>query len=231
MREQAQMMVDALAANLRERFGVTAGTHVAGGALLQAIDQAADANASDLLVLGARGASLLRHMVLGSTAERLVSTFSRPMLVVKRAPAADYRRVLVPVDFSETSLPALQLAHALAPEAVLVALHAYEAPFEGKLRVAGVEDAALQQYRDGARSEAQEKMDALLSQAALPVHAVRRALVHGPAVRSILEHEQEFDCELVVMGRQGGSRADDMLLGSVSRRVLVEAESDVLVLP
>jgi nucleotide-binding universal stress UspA family protein len=204
---------------------------VADGPLLQAIGTAAHDLEADLLVLGARGASTLRHFVLGTTAARLVDTFTRPLLVVKRPALAEYRSVLVPVDFSEASLPALQLARAVAPRARLVLLHAYQAPFEGKLRVAGVEDQYLQEYRDHALAEAQEQMGDLCERAGLPRHGSYQVFAHGPAVRSILEQEDDQDADLVVVGRQGQSRIEDMLLGSVSRRVLAEADADVLVLP
>lgn len=230
IREQAQMLVDALAATIRERHGVDAATHVSGAPLLQAIDEAAANLSADLLVLGARGSSMLRHLVLGSTAARLLDRFTRPVLVVKRPAAADYRCVLVPVDFSDASLPALKLARAVAPRARLVLMHAYEAPFEGKMLVAGVEDRYLQEYRDRARAEAQDRMAQLCARAGLPGMPVQ-AVVHGPATRRILEEEDDQDCDLIVLGRQGQSRVEDMLLGSVSRRVLAEAEADVLVLP
>lgn len=230
IREQARMLVDALAATIRERHGVDAATHVSGAPLLQAIDEAAATLSADLLVLGARGSSMLRHLVLGSTAARLLDRFTRPVLVVKRPAAADYRCVLVPVDFSDASLPALQLARAIAPRARLVLMHAYEAPFEGKMLVAGVEDHYLQEYRDRARAEALDRMAQLCARAGLPGMPVQ-AVVHGPATRRILEEEDDQDCDLIVLGRQGQSRVEDMLLGSVSRRVLAEAEADVLVMP
>lgn len=231
MREQAKMLLDALAGTLRERYGIAVRTQVATGPLLPAIEDAASESAADLLVLGGRGTSMLRHMVLGSTAERLVSNFSRPLLVVKRMPAADYRRVLVPVDFSHASLPALHLARAVAPGALLVVMHAYEAPFEGKLIVAGVEEGHLQEYRGRARAEAQQRLAALCADAGLAEGEHRQVVAHGAAARCVLEQEDEQDCDLIVLGRQGQSRVDDMLLGSVSRRVLTDAEADVLVMP
>jgi nucleotide-binding universal stress UspA family protein len=230
MREQTRMLLDALATRIRERHGVEAATHVAGGPLLRSITELASTVAADLLVLGARGASMLRHLVLGSTAARLLDGFRQPMLVVKRAAAADYRGVLVPVDFSEASLPAVQLARAVAPGARLVLMHAYEAPFEGKLRVAGVEDRYLQEYRDRAHAEAQAKMDDLRARAGLGDDCLV-VLVHGSPSEHILELEDDQDCDLIVMGRQGQSVTEDLLLGSVSRRILAESEADVLVLP
>jgi nucleotide-binding universal stress UspA family protein len=231
IQEQTAMLMDALAITVRERHGVEVVTHVASGALLEAIEEKASAVDADLLVLGARGASMLRRLMLGSTAARLVSRFSRPILVVKRMPAAEYRRVLVPVDFSDASLPAVQIARAVAPAARLFLLHAYEAPFEGKMSVAGVEKKYVEDYRRRARTEAEANMAGLCVKAALPPRTATTELVHGGAVQGILEHEEDQDCDLIVIGRQGQSPMEDMLLGSVSRRVLAESEADVLVVP
>jgi nucleotide-binding universal stress UspA family protein len=174
---------------------------------------------------------MLRHLVLGSTAARLVSSFSCPLLVVKRAAAAEYRRVLVPVDFSDASLPSVRLARAVAPQARLILMHAFEAPFEGKLRVARIGEKYLEEYRRRARAEAQASMTDLCSSAGLPAGANASVLVHGAAAPQILELEDDEDCDLIVAGRQGKSRAADIVLGSVSRRLLAESEADVLVVP
>lgn len=231
LREQTQMLVDALAATVRERHGVDAGTHVVSGPLLQSIADTAARLEADVLVLASRGASMLRHLTLGSTAARLLDGFGRPMLVVKRAPAAAYRSVLVPVDFSEASLPALQLARAIAPGARIVPMHAYEAPFEGKLMMAGIADHYLDEYRRAAHAEAHAAMVDLCERAALPGPAGQPVLAHGSPSERILAQEDEQDCDLIVMGRQGQGEAEDLLLGSVSRRILAESEADVLLLP
>jgi nucleotide-binding universal stress UspA family protein len=231
IREQEQMLVEALVVTLEQRFGVKAGARVVEGTVPAALAEAADATSADLLVLGVRGSSVLRRFVLGSTAERLVGRFPRPLLVVKRAPAADFCSVLVPVDFSDASLPARQMAHAVSPAGRYVAMHAYEAPFEGSLFRAGVDDEYLQHYRTQAQAEAQERMAALVQQSGVPAQQVAQVLVHGPASVRILEQEQEQDIDLIVIGRQGQRPVDDLLLGSVSRRVLAESDADVLVLP
>jgi pyruvate/2-oxoglutarate dehydrogenase complex dihydrolipoamide acyltransferase (E2) component len=70
----------------------------------------------DLLVLGARGTSFMRHLMLGSTAERLVRKSNRPLLVVRQPPHERYRRVIVALDFSPSSLAALELARAVAEQ-------------------------------------------------------------------------------------------------------------------
>lgn len=232
---ESQVAADALtevrrlAESLQQQYQVQPTTHVEHGALLRQIEARADASAADVLVLGARGASFMRHLLLGSTAERLVRRASRPMLVVKQPPRDPYRRLLIPVDFSPASLPACACALALAPRAEFVLLHAFEVPFEARLRSAGVQDETLRRYREIAHSQADRAMHAFLAAAGLQSAAVNALVLHGDASSLIVEQEQERDCDLVVIGKHGESMVDDFLLGSVTKHVLQEAQGDVLV--
>ncbi|KZE35173.1 nucleotide-binding universal stress UspA family protein [Crenobacter luteus] len=218
-----------LAEELHVRYGVAAGVRIANGAIPQEIHEAARKTGTDLVVLGARGASFMRHLLLGSTAERMVRKIRHPMLVVKQPPHDAYRRVLVPVDFSASSLPALRLARAVAPAAHIVLLHAFDVPFEGKLRLAGVDDGAIGHYRTAARQDALQKMARLADAAGLAPGEATPTVLHGDAWLRILEQEQEQDCDLIAMGKHGESMLEDMLLGSVTRHVLANAQSDILV--
>jgi len=95
------------AAGILERHGISSDIHVASGTLIKALAGHADATGADLIVLGFCGASLMRHLLLGSTAERLATKAPCPMLVVKNNTGLEYRSVLIPVDFSPVSLPSL----------------------------------------------------------------------------------------------------------------------------
>ena len=218
-----------LAANLLKHHGVAAGVQVASGPLLPELIGHADTISTDLLVLGARGSSFMRHLLIGSTAERMVRKTRWPMLIVKQPPHEPYRTLLVPVDFSPFSLRALRNAQAVAPGADVVLLHAFEVPFESKLRFAGIEDELLARYRIAARQEALAKLRELRDEVGLPLERTRLIVVHGDASRNIIEQEQEQDCDLIVMGKHGESVLEDLLLGSVTKHVLAESQGDVLV--
>lgn len=97
--ERAREELVRLAASAGEPLGIAPGIHLAAGTVLAAILDHADAIDADLLVLGARGESFMRHLLLGSTAERLLRKTRRPILVVKQTPIDNYRRILVPVNF------------------------------------------------------------------------------------------------------------------------------------
>ncbi len=221
--------VQALAAEMAERYGMAAEVHLTVGTVLTEIASHADAIDAGLIVLGARGAGFMRELLLGATTERVLRTTVRPLLVVKQIAHERYRRALVPVDFSPRSRAALQLVQLVAPAAELVLLHAFEVPFEGKLRYAGVEESALSSLRVSAKREATRRMNELVASAGVDPDRVRRIVLHGEASMQILEQEQEQDCDLIVIGKRGQGMLGELLLGSVTKHVLAQSACDVLV--
>lgn len=219
-----------LAGELLERHGVSAELHLGSGAVSGEIASQADALDADLLVLGARGAGLVHDLLLGSTTERVLGRIARPLLAVRRPAEQDYRRVLLPVDFSPRALRAIQAAQLLAPQAELVLLHAYEVPFEGRLRHAGIGEDELAELRARARRDAEERMAALLASSGLPDAQLQSLLLHGDACVRILDQQGLHDADLIVIGKRGQGAVEELLLGSVTRLVLAQAPCDVLVL-
>ncbi|MBI4293797.1 MAG: universal stress protein [Betaproteobacteria bacterium] len=218
-----------LAAALLKRYGVSVGTRVVAGALLAELAQEVDAKATSLLVCGARGESFARHLLLGSTAERMLSRAKCPILVVKQVVHEPYRTLLVPVDFSPSSLPAIRNAQLIAPHAKIVLLHAFEVPFEGQLRYASVDEDTIEHYRLIAKQEALQKLQALNEEAELPSDAALILVIRGDPMLRIIQQEQEQNCDLIVMGKHGANVIEELLLGSVTKRVLAESQCDVLV--
>lgn len=210
---------------------VVAEAMTVSGAPLATIIERANALDADLLVLGAHGSDFLRHLALGSMASRLLRKTTRhPVLVVKQVPHEDYRRLLIPVDFSPVSAQAIRFARQLAPAADIVLLNAFEAPFEGKLTYAGVDETVIRRYREAAREEAWHRMRHLAVQAGLDIGDYTPLLMHGDPSQQIIEQEQERDCDLIVMGKHGQHVMEELLLGSVTKHVLAESQGDVLVI-
>ncbi len=223
-RRQLRQLASELTSVRRVEFDIEA----AAGSAPDEIVRAAERVDARLLVLGARGAGFLRRLVLGTTSQRLVRRTDRPLLVVRQTAARSYRRVLVAVDFSPHSRDALILARRVAPDARLVILTVFDVPFEGKLRFAGVDEAIVEIYRQRARERALRQLHALAHEAGLSPAQWELCVVEGNASRRIVEQEQSRDCDLVVLTPHGQSAAADLLLGSVTRHVLVEGHVDVL---
>lgn len=207
--------------------GADATARVEQGEVLPAI--LAAAARAGVLVVGARGASPLRDMILGSTAERLLGRCRAPVLVVRRPAKGPYRRAVVAVDFSPHSLAALGLAMRLAPRADIVLVHACALPFEGKLRLAGVDEERLREYRAHSRREALGDMASMVASLDGERHRLSHAVSYGHPPVLVLAKARQLRADLVVIGKRGRSATEDLLLGSVTRHVLADATCDVLV--
>lgn len=226
----ARTRLQELATELGRNEGLNVQTRLSIGHPVEQITRHAQEVQADLLVTGTRGAGFFRGVVVGSTAERIAKRSGRPVLMVRQLPHEPYRRILVPVDFSEWSLAAIRLAQQVAPQATLVLMHAVEVPFEGKMRLAGVADDVVMHYRSAAQREAQQRLSALAAEAGLAPEQVRLSTPEGAEPwMLIVQEEQERDCDLVVIGRQGRHAIDEFLLGSTTRMVIADGAVDVLI--
>src|SRR5574341_335341 len=124
------------------KLGLTVTQREVLGIPSQRINEAAHETKADLVVLGTHGRTGLEHILLGSTAERVVRGAPCPVLTVRIAyqpgrkavagetggmPVA-IRSVLVPVDFSDCSLEAWEYAVQVAKlfKATVTLLHVLE---------------------------------------------------------------------------------------------------------
>jgi nucleotide-binding universal stress UspA family protein len=153
------------------------------------------------------------------------------VLVVKQLPRDDYRSVLVAVDFSPVSAQAIRIAKAWAPAAHLVLLHAFELPYEGKLAFAGVDEQVIRHYVTTASETRRKRLHDLAAAAGLTPTEYSARVCHGDPSQQIVAMEQEYDCDLIVVGKHGTHIAEELLLGSVTKHVLAQSQCDVLVIP
>lgn len=81
--------------------GISASTRIETGPPSEAIVAAALTEAVDFIVLGTSGRSGLAHVLLGSTAERVISRAPCPVLAVRSTGGTEMalKRILVPIDF------------------------------------------------------------------------------------------------------------------------------------
>jgi nucleotide-binding universal stress UspA family protein len=82
VKTDAEQQLGALAVQLREK-GLTAETAVCEGYAATVIVEEAAARDVDLIVIGTHGLSGLKHLLLGSIAERVVQKAPCPVLTVK----------------------------------------------------------------------------------------------------------------------------------------------------
>lgn len=197
---------------------------------VQAIGDAAEEHAADLIVMGTHGHSGLKHAFLGSITERTIRSVDRPVLAVKedtQNAKEKITRILLPVDFSVHSDRAVEVAAGLANRlaASVNVVHAFGLPRDYTPYASHL-GTDLEENIQECASERLDSIRARFEKSLVPVTLhFRRGL---PSV-VIAETADETGCQLIVMGTRGNSGLSHVLLGSVAERTLRTAPCSVLV--
>jgi len=213
------------------RSGMTVETLVREGDVVHAVLEEAERLPIDLVVMGSHGSSGFERLVMGSVTEKVLRKAPCPVLTVG-PPAAEqaatepvrYRRVLCPIDFSESSIRALEYALSLTEDASseLVLLHVRERviyPFLPLKR--GLEEEEI----DGAM---QRQLRSLLPANARDFCRPRVLVRHGRPHEQISAAAQELAADAIVLGVHGRGLLERLVFGSVTGQVVRSAGCPVL---
>jgi nucleotide-binding universal stress UspA family protein len=225
-----------------KKFGlelVPGNYHAVEGRPADEICELARRHAIDLIVVSTRGNTGLKHLVLGSTAERIVRYSPCPVLVVHQKKqngragngAVTFGKILVPIDFSACSLKGLEYAKGLARQfgskLVLLSSVAFQyyitsdeyARYDLPLLMQQAEKASRRQMRELIQDTDWEGID------------VRPSLQIGHAGQQICARAMDDEVDLIVTSTHGTTGFKHILVGSTAEYVVRHAGCPVLVVP
>ena len=141
-----------------------------------------------------------------------------------------YKKVLIPVDFSDCAKNALKYAiqFAKATESKLVLLHAYHIPIPAAEAGITIDANMADDYID----ESKEQMEKLyqefpeLTDLALPFE-----ITMSFASDAIVNTANNLEVDLIIMGTHGANNAIDEMVGSNTLHVVKKCEIPVLAIP
>lgn len=232
LREACVAGLSQAAARVRDA-GLRVSTHLEQGRAAKQIAACADAIAADLIMLGTRGNTGFKRLLLGSVAEEVVRIADQPVLTVHPGDIRSIepvRRLLFPTDFSEAADQALDAATLLlmgSEDAEIILVHTYHiAPMVVPL--GGFGNGTPPMLVSNAHQFAENA--AAPSAAALRARGFRVEVVieRGDPAEIVTELAAERDVDVIVMGTRGHSKWRQLLLGSTAERIVEHAPCPVL---
>ena len=192
-----------------------------------AIAAAAERAKADLIVMGSRGLTGLKHVLLGSVAERTVRSAPCPVLTVKHGGELRLRTILVAMDFSPAAHRALELAQTLAKKggpAHVILVHAYYVPVE------------LEQYMiargkaipDILSPEATRDLEAIITKLQAAGLSCEYVAAAGAPESVIADVARDKKVDLIALGTHGRRGLSHMFMGSVAESVVRHCEQAVV---
>ncbi len=200
----------------------------------RAILARAEAEKADLIVMGSHGRSGFERLLLGSITEKVLRKASCPVMVVPpragdvaSSDTVQFKRILCPVDFSDSSITALTYAISMAEEADahLTALHVVELP-AGLYEASAMFDTA--EFRAAAEAASLRQLGALVPESARLYCQIETIVSEGRTSTEILRLAADRKSDLIVMGVSGRGAVDRMVFGSNTHRVIQSASCPVL---
>ena len=219
------------------RLGVRPGfAHAVNGRPFEEICRLAQQHEIDLVIIATRGTTGFKHLLIGSTAERVVRYSPVPVLVLhprrkeEKRPLR-FKRILVPVDFSECSGKGLDYAKRLARQfgSQVVLLNSVALQYF----IASDEYARwdLPLLMQQAERESREQMRALLADADWQGIDVKSSLEIGHPGEQICRRAADLQADLVVTSTHGRTGFKHVFIGSTAEYVVRHAACPVLVVP
>jgi nucleotide-binding universal stress UspA family protein len=136
--------------------------------------------------------------------------------------------VLVPIDFSQHSLRALEFAlSSISPEGEICLLHVLEAEFLERVAVEGLgeREAVLGMLRQ----RAEERLGEVVAAIPEPRPTISSMVVVGSPFQEILRVASDLDYPMIVLGK--GRDLEEMLFRATAEKVIRAARIPVVTVP
>jgi nucleotide-binding universal stress UspA family protein len=197
------------------------------GEAADVILRAAETHACGLILTGVARNEPLGRLLLGSTVNGLVRRAKIPTLVVRKRGHRPYRRIVVAVDFSDSSRHAVEATVRFFPHQPLTVFNAYDAPMAGLTT-----DAAS--YRAQMKEVATRQAEQFLRSCDLSSWKGQKTdflIEYGDPDRLLHDYASEKDVNLVAFATHGRSALFEALIGSVAQSLVSTLPCDALVIP
>ncbi len=213
-----------------ESIGKTIKTKVKVGIPSREILRTADEESPSLVVMGARGVSLIKDILLGSVSSDVLR-YGKTNLLIMRHKVADqlergafetycnriFSKVLYPIDFSKSAEQTLSILRQIPNTGKIILVHAVD------------------------KGETKEELDTFVKEAGKKLRNTQERLtdagfnveyhVHiGNPAQEINSVAEEEDVSLIAIGTRGKGLIEEIRLGSTSENLVRNAKRPVLVI-
>ncbi len=190
----------------------------------------AEDNQVDLIVMGTHGRTAVSHILLGSVAERVIRMAKCPVMTFRRDSKnlGDYKKILVPIDFSDHSKLALRYALELANfyQAEITLFHSFDHQIHPSFYASG--PTSIFEIDSELKQKASDALAEFRDEAGKPKIPTRYVFAEGTAYHEIVEQTKKEPYDLLVIATHGLKGLEHFLIGSTTEKVIRHAELPVL---
>ncbi|MFC1561573.1 universal stress protein [candidate division KSB1 bacterium] len=190
-------------------------------------------NKADMIVMGTHGRRMLSHFILGSVAEKTVRLSTCPVMTVNMSGkffdiVDDFKRILVPLDFSEYSKAGLKYGIEIARKfgAHLDIIHVFEAYSHPMMYLYGAE--SILEFNPDIKNKSEKIIEKEVESIDPGFKQFTPFVADGKPNREIISHAEKRDIDLIVLSTRGLGTVQTFFIGSTADRIIRKSKCPVL---
>ncbi len=230
--EGLQYSIQARARELTAEQGVSVTPVASVGRIADELQVIVRDNKASILVMGKHGHGYHAVPIIGNTPIKVIQGCPCPVLVVRNDPDQPYKRVLIPVEFTDASAHQVKQAMPFIPaDAEVTLLHVFMPPTAMLIsRTPSSAAGMLEKAAERIKAEGEETMKGFVESLGLG-RSVKTQVKVGLPDQTILESVSANSIDLLVLGKKPRNRLQEYVMGSVVHTGLNKAECDVMITP
>lgn len=212
--------------------GATMNLEVRIGHAFSELSEACQVHQAELLIMGSEGS---RHEPgrVGVIAAKCVRKAPADVLLVRADACGPFKHIVTCVDFSDNSKAAVQIALNLArlDGASVDCLHVFQSALAMSMDYGGMVTPMPLGVNTQALEIWQNELNSTLAElsSSFPEVAVKGRVMERVNIRdAIIEHVQETNADLVVLGTRGKTGLKELLIGTTAEKVVSHAPCSIL---
>lgn len=200
--------------NIAATYAIVRGDSVSEK-LLEHITQ----NQYNMVVMGTHGRTGLKHVFLGSIAEKIVRLSPTPVLTIHECvDCFKVKKILVPIDFSAYSLQALEYAKSIANSlgSEITVIHVIERVIYPAFYPEGYYP--IVDFEPKLHGQILDSIDTFLKQ--IPDFKADKVVTAGRPSDEIINYANNNPIDLIIMATRGLSGLQHLIVGSTAERIV-----------
>jgi nucleotide-binding universal stress UspA family protein len=190
----------------------------------------AEKSKSTMIVMGRRGHTGIKRLMMGSVTSRVIGYAPCDVLVVPSEAKQEFRNIVVATDGSKYSALAAAEAVCLAKRSggsiTVISVIPSEYSADGSIQLTVAQRELIE---NTAMQEAEKCVRDVKESAQKEGVAAQAFVLSGKPADAIIQTAEEKKADLIVLGSHGRTGVDKLLMGSVAERAIVLAACPVLV--
>ena len=171
----------------------------------------------------------LEETVLGTTTTNVIDRSNIPILIARNSDSIEYKKILIPTNFSDDSKENIKYVAELFPDAKLYLLNVMEIPLDFRLKMYGLDDKEIENLKEVYVLKNQNAFDIFIKSLDIDNDIEKVIALGSVKARMILKEGRDLSVDLIALNAHKIDNITSRIIGNIATHIIKQSKRDVLV--